>query len=189
MRPARIWSLPPADPPPQEIDAGRSLNAVSSSCSERYGDAAGTAITWYSPVSLASGVASPRVTGDPFVTMPPSMMRPETSTASPLPRSAPMKRASPIVPAAPGMFSTGADRAMPVCCSTCCITRAVWSHPPPGAAGAITRSWLYGDAWSGEPLAEDCAAAVLAARTRSAARQAARRISVVLGLWSLGFRL
>ena len=33
------------------------------------------------------------------------------------------------------MFSTDTVRAMPVCCTTCCITRAVWSHPPPGAAG------------------------------------------------------
>ena len=82
-------------------------------------------MTSYSPVSLASGVTSRRVTGDWYVTMPPSMIRPETRTASPLPRSAPIKRAKPIVPAAPGMFSTGAVCAMPAPCSACCITRAV----------------------------------------------------------------
>ena len=47
----------------------------------------------------------------------------------------------PIVPAAPGMFSTGAVRTRPARWSTCCMTRAVWSQPPPGAAGAIIRSW------------------------------------------------
>ena len=125
MRPARIWSLPPADPPPHEIDSGRSLNARMKSASDRNGEAAGTTITSYSPVSRAIGVTSCSVTGDACVTMPPSMISPDTITTSPLPRSAPMNRARPIVPAAPGMFSTDAVRTMPARCSTCCITRAV----------------------------------------------------------------
>ena len=71
------------------------------------------------------GVTSSSVTTDRCVTMAPSMMRPDTMSVSPLPRSAPMKRASPISPAAPGMFSTETVRARPVCCTTCCMTRAV----------------------------------------------------------------
>jgi hypothetical protein len=125
MRPARIWSLPPAEPPPQEIDSGRSANARMRSSSVRNGDPVGTVSTSYSPVRRAIGTTSANVTGASCVTMPPSMMRPDTSKASPLPRSVPMNRAKPIVPAAPEMFSTTGVAAMPARCSTCCITRAV----------------------------------------------------------------
>ena len=125
MSPARIWSLPPTEPPPHEIDSGRSRNAASKSSSVAKGDVSGTASASYSPVKRAIGTASPSVTGESLVTMPPSMMSPETSSASPLPRSAPMKRAKPIVPAAPGIFSTMGVVTMPVRSSTCCMARAV----------------------------------------------------------------
>ena len=64
MRPARIWSLPPAEPPPQEIDSGSVLNAASKSSSVRNGDAVGTASASYSPVRRAIGTASASVTGE-----------------------------------------------------------------------------------------------------------------------------
>jgi hypothetical protein len=86
------------------------------------------------------GSASASVTGERCITMPPSMMSPDTSSVSPLPRSDPTNRARPMVPAAPGTLSTMGVLTMPVRCSTCCIARAVWSQPPPGAAGATIRS-------------------------------------------------
>ena len=51
-----------------------------------------------------------------------------------------MNRANPIVPAAPVTFSTATVRTSPSACSACCSARAVWSQPPPGAAGAVIRS-------------------------------------------------
>ena len=97
-------------------------------------------MTSYSPVSRATGVTSASVIGDACITTPPSMISPETISASPRPRSAPMNRANPIVPAAPVTFSTATVRTSPSACSACCSARAVWSQPPPGAAGAVIRS-------------------------------------------------
>jgi hypothetical protein len=48
--------------------------------------------------------------------------------------------ARPTVPPAPGMFVTWTFLAAPEATSADCIERAVWSHPPPGAAGAISFS-------------------------------------------------
>ena len=45
--------------------------------------------------------------------------------------------ARPMVPPAPGTFVTCTLPEMPSSCSTVCMVRAVWSQPPPGAAGAM----------------------------------------------------
>ena len=105
--------MPPADPPPHEIDSGRSLNARIRSASERNGDAAGTTSTSYSPSSRAIGVTSRSVSAERCVTIAPSMISPDIIATSPVPRSAVTKRARPIVPAAPGMFSTDEVWTMP----------------------------------------------------------------------------
>ena len=117
--------MPPADPPPHEIDSGAARNAATRSASVPSGDPAGTAITSYSPLNRAIGVTWRNVTGDWCVTTAPSMISPDTISTSPLPRSALMKRARPIVPAAPGMFSTDEVWTMPASCSAACIARAV----------------------------------------------------------------
>src|SRR3954462_14708423 len=46
----------------------------------------------------------------------------------------------PMLPPAPGTFVTCTLFEMPACVSTCCMERAVWSQPPPGAAGAMILS-------------------------------------------------
>ena len=51
-----MWSVPPAEPPPQDTAAGFSRSARTRLCMSRCGEAAGTATTSYSPVSLAIGV-------------------------------------------------------------------------------------------------------------------------------------
>src|SRR5262245_52312997 len=43
----------------------------------------------------------------------------------------------PTLPPAPATFVTCTLRAILAVVSACCIERAVWSHPPPGAAGAM----------------------------------------------------
>ena len=48
--------------------------------------------------------------------------------------------ARPTVPPAPGILVTWTLFAAPEATSADCIERAVWSHPPPGAAGAISFS-------------------------------------------------
>ena len=42
------------------------------------------------------------------------------------------------MPPAPGTFWTWTPEASPSSCSTVCMTRAVWSQPPPGLAGAMS---------------------------------------------------
>src|SRR5215207_8809508 len=43
----------------------------------------------------------------------------------------------PMVPPAPATFVTWIELASPAACSAWPTERAVWSHPPPGAAGAM----------------------------------------------------
>ncbi len=81
-------------------------------------------------------MASASVTGERLSTTPLTITSPVTSSACGLPRSDWMNRARPIVPAAPGTFSTCTLAPGSISRRTRCITRAVWSHPPPGAAGA-----------------------------------------------------
>ncbi len=51
-----MWSVPPAEPPPQDTAAGFSRSARTRLCMSRCGEVAGTATISYSPVSRAIGV-------------------------------------------------------------------------------------------------------------------------------------
>ena len=126
-----------------------------------------------SPVSRAIGVVSASDTGARVVVMPLSMTSPVTSSASGLPRSPLTKRARPIVPAAPGTLSTCTLVRGSIVASACCSARAVWSHPPPGAAGATI---ISGPAAT--PLA--------AARLMAAALSASVRTSFPVGSVTTG---
>ena len=87
-------------------------------------DAAGTAMTSYSPVSRAIGVAWPIEIGESFQSVAPSITRPVIRSDRVLPAPALTNCASPIVPAAPGTFCTSTIRARPRRSITC-WTRAV----------------------------------------------------------------
>ncbi len=65
-----------------------------------------------------------------------------------------------MVPPAPGTFSTCTFGTIFSACSVCCMARAVWSQPPPGAAGAMILSSFT---WaSAAPGASAPAASVMA---------------------------
>ena len=114
------------------------------SCSEWNGEAAGTAMTSYSPVSRAIGVTSASVTGE--------RLRHDAAEHD---QAGDHHRVA--VAALGADEAREADRARrarnvldrseacddPARCSTCCMARAVWSQPPPGAAGAMMRSWSW----------------------------------------------
>ena len=57
--------------------------------------------------------------------------------------------ARPTVPPAPGTFVTCTFLALPEVVRACCMERAVWSQPPPGAAGAMILSSI----WAVAPVA------------------------------------
>ena len=89
------------------------------------GEDAGTAMTSYSPVSRAIGVAWFTDTGESFHSVAPTITSPVTSSARPLPRCASVNCDSPIVPAAPGTFCTSTTRVRRWASMTCCRARAV----------------------------------------------------------------
>ena len=64
------------------------------------------------------------------------MTKPFTINVLPSPLAVLTNCARPTVPPAPGMLVTCALFAAPEATIACCIDRAVWSQPPPGAAGA-----------------------------------------------------
>ena len=112
------------------------------------GDFAGTTMASGSAVSRAIGVVWSRLTGDLLVRMAPTMTKPFTRSwlGSPL---ALTNCARPTVPPAPGTFVTCTFLALPEAVRACCMERAVWSQPPPGAAGAMILSSI----WAVAPVA------------------------------------
>ena len=64
------------------------------------------------------------------------MTKPMTMSWLPSPLALLTNCAMPTEPPAPGTLVTCTLLAMPDCVRACCIERAVWSQPPPGAAGA-----------------------------------------------------
>src|SRR6476619_5352548 len=69
----------------------------------------------------------------------------------------------PTEPPAPGTLVTWALLAIPDCVRACCIERAVWSQPPPGAAGARILSSIWAAAEVTKPAT---AATAIAPRQR-----------------------
>ena len=69
--------------------------------------------------------------------MAPTITKPFTINVLPSPLAVLTNCARPTVPPAPGMLVTCALFAAPDATIACCIDRAVWSQPPPGAAGAM----------------------------------------------------
>ena len=106
-----------------------------------YGESAGTTITSKSSASLAIGVTSASVASLSLAMIPPTITVPVTIN---VPACPPMSAnwPSPMVPAAPGMLTTWTLFTMPSDFSACWVSLATRSHPPPGAAGAITPSRL-----------------------------------------------
>ena len=73
ISPAVIWSVPPAEPPPQDTAPGSAFSFAMRSAMVLIGESAGTTSASYSPVSRAIGVTSASVTGEALVRMAPTM--------------------------------------------------------------------------------------------------------------------
>ena len=101
-----MWSVPPAEPPPQETEPGIGLELATRSASVLIAELAGTTITSYSPVRRAIGVVWSRLTGDLLVMMPPTITRPSPSAHRRCRDYLLTSWARPTVPPAPAMFST-----------------------------------------------------------------------------------
>src|SRR3954470_16327699 len=155
MRPARIWSVPPTEPPAQDTERGSAFNFSISSASVLIGESAVTASISYSPTRRAIGVTDSSVTGDLLVRMAPCMIMPVTIKALPRPFFVDTNCASPMVPPAPAMLTTWVADAAPESFKAACTARAVRSQPPPGAAGAtISSPFSSAEAgWSGSRIA------------------------------------
>src|SRR5918997_1826281 len=145
IRPTRMWSVPPAEPPPHLIALGSLLKSSKSCWAVWYFESLPTAIASYSVVRRASGTVVSSLTGDLFVSIAPVITRPIVITVWPSPRFWLISSARPTVPPAPGRLTTSIDCAAIFCpWSTSCTLREVVSQPPPGAAGAMIRSVLLG---------------------------------------------
>lgn len=98
-------------------------------------DAAGTTMVRYSPVSRAMGVTIVRSTGALLVMIAPIITMPPVISALPSPEYWLMNCGRPMVPPAPPTLVIRAEPISPSPRRIWSITRAVWSQPPPGAAG------------------------------------------------------
>ena len=101
-----------------------------------YGEDAGTTTTSGSSVSFAIGVVSSIRVSAEFVSTAPTMTSPMTMRLKGSRSFA--KEASPTVPPAPPILETGAESTRPSAVRSSDSARAVWSHPPPGSAGAMS---------------------------------------------------
>jgi hypothetical protein len=135
IMPARMWSEPPAEPPPHATLPGFALNWAISSLSEVIFEVPGTTTTSYSPVRRAIGVTCDRLTGDLFEMMAPTITIPPIISAFGSPLLELTNWAIPIVPPAPPLLSTVIFLTVPSLWIAACSARPVWSQPPPGAAG------------------------------------------------------
>ena len=120
-----MWSVLPAEPPPQETEPGSALSVATRSAVLWIGESTGTTTISYSPTIRASGVTWSSETGDLLVMIAPCSVWPATRTASPLRFLVVTNWARPIVPPAPGTFYTWTLEASPASCRTVCMTRAV----------------------------------------------------------------
>jgi hypothetical protein len=115
-----------------------------------------------SAVRRAIGVTCSNVTGALLVRMAPIMTKPLTMRVLPSPLDPVTNWAMPTVPPAPGTFVTCTLFAIPDWVRTCCMERAVWSQPPPGAAGAM----ILSSVWAKAEVANNAAAATINVRDR-----------------------
>ena len=132
-----MWSVPPAEPPPQDTLPGFSLNALTRSAIVLCGEFAGTTITSHSLVRRAIGVTCERLTGDLLRMMPPTITMPPIITAFGSPFAELTNCARPMVPAAPPLLSNCTPETSFALCIAAARLRPVWSQPPPGLAGII----------------------------------------------------
>src|SRR5687767_15915783 len=133
----RMWSVPPAEPPPQDTLPGSALNALTRSAIVLCGELAGTTITSHSLVRRAIGVTWLRLTGDLLRMMPPTITMPPIITAFGSPLAELTNCARPMVPAAPPLLSNCTPETSLALCIAAARLRPVWSQPPPGLAGII----------------------------------------------------
>ena len=68
-----MWSVPPAEPPPQETEPGSALSFATRSAIVLMSLPAGTTIASCSPVRRAIGVTMVRSTGESLVRIAPTM--------------------------------------------------------------------------------------------------------------------
>src|SRR5688572_9633836 len=132
-----MWSVPPAEPPPQDTLPGSALNALTRSAMVLCGELAGTTITSHSLVSRAIGVTCDRLTADLLRMMPPTITIPPIITALGSPLAELTNCARPMVPAAPPLLSNCTPDTSLALCIAAARLRPVWSQPPPGFAGII----------------------------------------------------
>src|SRR5262245_39883197 len=140
--PAMMWSAPPAEPPAKVTRATSFFTAAARSLASLIGELAGTTMTCVSSVSRAIGVTWLKLSGDLLSRMAPTMTKPLTISVLPSPLLL-TNCANPTVPPAPGMLITCALLTSFSAVIACCRERAVWSQPPPGAAGAMSLSSIW----------------------------------------------
>ena len=127
--------MPPAEPPATGTLPGSALSAAIMSFSGLEGRLAGTTSASNSPVSRAIGVVWVSLTGLLLAMIAPTITMPPTIRALGRPFHWLMNWGSPTVPPAPPTLVICAPEISFSARSTCSMVRAVWSHPPPGAAG------------------------------------------------------
>src|SRR5262245_28976285 len=150
-----MWSVPPAEPPPQDTLLGSALNALTRSAIVLCGELAALTLAAHSLVRRAIGVTCDRLTADLLRMMPPTITMPPIITALGSPLAEFTNWARPMVPAAPPLLSNCTPDTSFALCIAAARLRPVWSQPPPGLAGIII-------------LRVGCAAAVAPSRARTA---------------------
>src|SRR5215468_3101138 len=174
--PSRMWSVPPAEPPATGTLAGSALSAAAKSFALLNGDCAGTTSARYSPVRRAIGVACASLTGLLLARIAPTITMPATISALPCPFHWLRNCGKPTAPPAPPTLVICTPFTAPVARSTCSIVRAVWSQPPPGAAGTKSLSKSIDWASAASMLASDSGKA--AAGRSAALRRRSRRVGM-----------
>src|SRR5262245_13865082 len=81
---------------------------------------------------------------DLFISSAPTMTKPLTMSWLPSPFAPVANCARPTLPPAPGTLVTCTLLTSLAAISACCMARAVWSQPPPGAAGAM----IFNSIWA-----------------------------------------
>src|SRR5712691_7796793 len=180
--PSRIWSEPPAEPPATGTLVESALRAEAKSLAVLNGDDAGTTSARNSPVRRAIGVACDSRSALLLAMIEPTITMPATISALPCPFHWLRNCGSPTVPPAPPTLVICTPLTAWVTRRTCSMVRAVWSQPPPGAAGTniFSRSMVWACA-----AAMDKSGKAAAAGTAAAPPRRSRRVSMAFPFrWS-----